>query len=253
MALLRTVLQGVELDYPADRDRAAAPRTLRRAVLLLTAVAVGLVVALGVVQHRRDAASDDLERSALQARVEAQTDRLAALQADVTAAQQRIAQTERRTLAQSVSGGVLADRAARLAAAAGLSPVAGPGVALVVDDAEPDPVSGRIPDGGRVLDQDLQLVTNALWEAGAEAIAINGHRLTATSAIRSAGDAILVHLRPLLPPYTVQAIGDPAHLQEGFEQSDGGAQLRSLGKEYGLRWHLDAAERLELPAGEQAP
>ena len=32
--------------------------------------------------------------------------------------------------------------------------------------------------GGVILDTDLQSLVNGLWEAGAEAIAINGHRLT---------------------------------------------------------------------------
>ena len=35
-------------------------------------------------------------------------------------------------------------------------------------------------------------LVNGLWQAGAEAISINGQRLTSTSAIRFAGQAILV-------------------------------------------------------------
>ena len=48
-----------------------------------------------------------------------------------------------------------------------------------------------------MLDRDLQVIVNGLWAAGAEAIAVNGQRLTACSAIRSAGEAILVDFRPL--------------------------------------------------------
>ena len=62
-------------------------------------------------------------------------------------------------------------------------------------------------DVSRVLDVDLQSVVNALWAAGAEAIAINGQRLTATSTIRAAGDAVLVDYRPVTSPYEVAAIG----------------------------------------------
>ena len=50
---------------------------------------------------------------------------------------------------------------------------------------------------------------NGLWSVGAEAIAVNGQRLTAQSAIRSAAGAILVNYRPLKPPYRVEAIGPP--------------------------------------------
>ena len=63
-----------------------------------------------------------------------------------------------------------------------------------------DPRDDRASDTGRVLDRDLQVMVNALWAAGAEAIAINGQRLTARSAIRYAGEAILLDFRPLVPP-----------------------------------------------------
>ncbi|CAM5647734.1 membrane protein [Streptomyces purpurascens] len=53
----------------------------------------------------------------------------------------------------------------------------------------------------------MQRVVNGLWESGAEAVSINGQRLTALSAMRAAGDAILVDNKPLVPPYTVLAVG----------------------------------------------
>ena len=68
--------------------------------------------------------------------------------------------------------------------------------------------SSGFSDTGRVRDRDMQRVVNGLWESGAEAISVNGQRLTALSAIRAAGDAILVDNKPLVPPYTVLAVGD---------------------------------------------
>lgn len=90
----------------------------------------------------------------------------------------------------------------------------GPGVKLVVDDAKDTEQGGGGPressgfsDTGRVRDRDMQRVVNGLWESGAEAVSINGQRLTSLSAIRAAGDAILVDNKPLVPPYTVLAVG----------------------------------------------
>ena len=57
---------------------------------------------------------------------------------------------------------------------------------------------------------------------------INGQRLTATSAIRFAGEAILVNYRPLVPPYAVTAIGDPASLPTRFAQGPGGTYVSTL-------------------------
>ena len=46
--------------------------------------------------------------------------------------------------------------------------------------------------------------------------------VTAVSAIRSAGEAILVDYRPLSPPYRISAIGDPDTLQTRFSDGPGG-------------------------------
>ena len=72
-------------------------------------------------------------------------------------------------------------------------------------------------------------MVNGLWAAGAEAVAVNGQRLTALSAIRSAGDAILVDYRPLTRPYVVVAIGDPRTLQSRFVAGAGRAGAAHAG------------------------
>ena len=92
-----------------------------------------------------------------------------------------------------------------------------------------------------MLDRDLQTVVNGLWAAGAEAVAVNGQRLTALSAIRSAGDAILVDYRPLTRPYVVTAIGDPATLQAAVRRGARRPALRTLQQTYGIRYVGPAA------------
>jgi uncharacterized protein YlxW (UPF0749 family) len=98
-----------------------------------------------------------------------------------------------------------------------------------------------------VLDRDLQTVVNGLWAAGAEAIAVNGQRLTARSAIRYAGQAILVDFRPLVPPYVVQAIGEAAGLQTRFAAGSAGAYLQALRDNYGVQAAIVPSANLELP------
>jgi uncharacterized protein YlxW (UPF0749 family) len=136
-------------------------------------------------------------------------------------------------------------------AATGLAPVTGDGAVVQLADAPGvvDPTTGKqvMPDNGLVLDVDLQEVVNGLWNAGAEAIAINGERLTATSTIRTAGEAILVDFRPVTGPYEISAIG-PADLREQFEKSSSAARMRGLASQYGLRFGIRDAEDLKLPA-----
>jgi uncharacterized protein YlxW (UPF0749 family) len=128
-------------------------------------------------------------------------------------------------------------------------------VKLVVNDAE-DVGGGDgqargtsgFSDTGRVRDRDMQRVVNGLWASGAEAIAINGQRLTALSAIRAAGDAILVDNKPLVPPYTVLAVGDGKRLSTRFQDSLDGLYLHALQENYGIRTAISVEDELRIPA-----
>lgn len=114
-------------------------------------------------------------------------------------------------------------------------------------DGGPRSTSG-FSDTGRVRDRDLQRVVNGLWESGAEAVSINGRRLTALSAIRAAGDAILVDNKPLVPPYTVLAVGDGEELGDRFQNSADGVYLHVLQESYGIRTALSVEDDVRLPA-----
>src|SRR5262249_21714500 len=144
----------------------------------------------------------------------------------------------------------------QVALLAGATAVTGPGIQVKVDDAKeassggggnPRTTSG-FSDTGRVRDRDMQRVVNGLWASGAQAISVNRQRLTALSAIRAAGDAILVDNRPLVPPYTISAIGNPQHLSTSFQDSADGQYLHVLHENYGIRVSISQEEKLSLPA-----
>ena len=98
-------------------------------------------------------------------------------------------------------------------------------------------------------DGDLQLVVNALWAAGAEAISINGQRLGPTTAIRFAGEAVLVDFRPVTNPYEISAIGDPDTLARQVpRQPRGESASPSVSKTFGLRFDFARKDELTLPA-----
>jgi uncharacterized protein YlxW (UPF0749 family) len=146
------------------------------------------------------------------------------------------------------SGRARAEALARLELVTGAVAVTGPGARVTVDDAPSGPGEGDDADLGRVQDRDLQLVVNGLWAAGAEAVAVNGYRITARSAIRSAGESILVDYRPVSPPYRVEAIGEEDRLAARFVDGPGGRALSTLGSTYGIRFTSESVARLTLPA-----
>ncbi len=257
-------MTGAALD-PAYAEAAARRATapgppvarglLRRgsAGLLLSLVAVGLVTGVAASQVRRDAASNAGVRAPLERDVRSQTRDTDALAQQAAALREELAALRLTALSRDSSGQRTAERLAALELVTGAVAVHGPGVLVRLDDAVEgslaDPASrgGQVGDG-RVYDRDLQDVVNALWLAGAEAMSVNGQRLTAGTAIRSAGEAILVDLRPLSPPYLVRAVGDPGTLEPRFADGPAARRLQTLTSLYGVRFSLERADDLTLPA-----
>jgi uncharacterized protein YlxW (UPF0749 family) len=142
-------------------------------------------------------------------------------------------------------------RLRNLEADTGVAKVRGDGVVVRLVDASPpvDPVTGKrsTTNPGRVLDRDLQDISNELWRLGAEAIAINGERLTATTTIRAAGDAILVDFRPVTAPYEVAAIG-PGGLRDAFDDSVTARRFRGYVDAYRMQFSVKQRAGMTLPA-----
>ena len=117
--------------------------------------------------------------------------------------------------------GALESQLGKLKLYAGLTPVAGPGVEVLLDNLPERVRPGSVPGFDNIRDDDLLKVINDLRGAGAEAIAINGQRILSTSEIRLAGNHINVNLTRLSPPYHVSAIGNAATLKSSMEIKGG--------------------------------
>ncbi|GAB4069624.1 DUF881 domain-containing protein [Angustibacter speluncae] len=256
MTLLKEVMERpLDPGYQAAADaRAGLPVVRRRRRVPLTvalSLVAGLVLVTGVVQLRAPGADDT--GAELREQVTARTDEVASREEAIVALTDEVAALRDARLAGADDD--LLEQVATLEAVTGARSVTGPGAVYTLDNSlqykNPPPGDTRPQqeiDLGRVYDVDLQQVTNGLWAAGAEAISVNGQRLTATSAIRGAGEAILVDLRPLAPPYEVQAIGDPARLQTAFATSAAGRYLSSLEQNHGIQVTVRGADELTLPA-----
>lgn len=229
------------------------PKTLRAKLGLAAGlVLAALVVTVGAAQARVAAPVVAKEREELIDRIDRETEAADELEDSVDQLRDDVSARQRAALRDS--GG--SDRAELVGILSGATEVTGPGVKLVVDDAkeatsggdgDPRETSG-FSDTGRVRDRDMQRVVNGLWASGAEAVSINGQRLTALSAIRAAGDAILVDNKPLVPPYTVLAVGDGKRLSTRFQDSADGLYLHALQENYGIRTAISVEDDLRLPA-----
>ncbi|HEY0118927.1 MAG TPA: DUF881 domain-containing protein [Cellulomonas sp.] len=213
-------------------------------VIVVVAAALGVGVAAAATALRQPTADDRQARQLLESQVRDHRDEVtqltaanAQLAAEVSALQQDALRAQDPALLATTR---------QWSVAAGTAPVTGPGLRVVLSDA-PGVVDDPENLDLRVQDVDLQVLVNGLWAAGAEAIAINGQRVAATTAIRSAGSAVLVDLVPLVGPYTVDAIGDAADLQTKLALSAAGQHVAMLHATYGIGLDITSQPKLQLP------
>lgn len=223
-------------------------------VLLAGVLLVGLLLSTAAAQARNRASTSASDRSALTSEIQQRTDANDRLERDLERERAAVATARRDALRLTTEGSALDAALTPLETATGAAPVVGPALVVHVADApsgdetgaDVDPRSGAATDG-RVTDRDLQTIVNEVWASGAEAVAVNGQRLTALSAIRSAGDAVLVDFRPLSPPYDVVGVGDAGQMRAAFAEGFGGSYLQAL-HDYGITYSLDTKPSVRIGA-----
>lgn len=265
MTLLTEMMQ-----RPLDPGYAAAAESRRKSglppatghrspLLVVMALLIGALLATSALSLRAPETSAIKVKAYLVSRIEAMRAHVDTQTRLITTVRSEIDTAQAAALSQQSQTRLAADLA-RLEIAAGTVPVTGPGLVLTLDDAaaqvdpkspNANPRTSTAIDQGKVQAIDLQIIVNGLWQAGAEAISVNGHRLTSRAAIRFAGAAILVDYRPLTRPYLITAIGGPGSLSTNFADTDGGSYLQSLRINYKIRGDITERSSVVIP-GEPA-
>ncbi|WP_122817488.1 DUF881 domain-containing protein [Nocardioides pantholopis] len=237
--------QSMDEDYLLAAERrvlaggpAQSRRPSRAGALVL--VLFGALVATAGVQTARNADVDDASRNTLVARIEDRRTELAARQERIAALQRETASLEESVLTTSGAQQRATSELRRLQSRTGFGAVAGPGIRVTADD----PKEGL----DRIYKEDLFLLVNGLWQAGAEAITLNGRRLTVQTSINNSGSQINVETDSVRAPYTLLAIGNPGRLQANFVETASFARFSGLRSQYGFRLSMEDEESLELPA-----
>jgi uncharacterized protein YlxW (UPF0749 family) len=225
----------------AGGDRGRSRRGLWGVVTGL--VLFGVLIGVAALSTKQDQPRLEAEREELIDQIQAREAKLDGLQDSIGLLREEITVLQENVADEVESSSALSRRLDSLSVAAGTVPVEGPGMSVTVDDA-PGAVGSS---GGVIRDQDLQSLVNGLWAAGAEAIALNGHRLTALTAIRFAGQAITVDFQSISPPYVVEAIGNPETLPAELAQTEGGQLWSSLALNFGIRYDYETEDSITLP------
>jgi uncharacterized protein YlxW (UPF0749 family) len=244
----------------AERAGEEPPEVVRRSrrrgrliVALVLAIA-GLLVAVTYDQAAAGEHGREQVRQALLGDIDDETATADDLTTQLNRLRRQVNSTRDDALKSTAVGQQALDRLAAAQQGAAAVAVRGPGLLVTMADAEPDadsdPVGGATePDPvSMVRDSDLQLVVNALWASGAEAISIDGQRLGPTSAIRFAGEAVLVDFNPVTNPYEIRVIGDPDTLSNTFIHDPRVTSLAGFYESYGMRFDFAKEKDLSLPA-----
>lgn len=137
----------------------------------------------------------------------------------------------------------------------GALPVKGQGITFTLADplSTKSETNGALPRENRssyirvVTDTDLQVILSLLWRSGAEAIAINGHRIGVGTSVRTAGQTILVGVDQVTSPYHVQAIGDKHELAAAVSEK-AQPSLYNAFSDAGIYPEVKQSSSLNLPA-----
>jgi uncharacterized protein YlxW (UPF0749 family) len=210
---------------------------------------VGLVLATAYQQSHRSAPARDLARHDLLSRI--RSIESAGQSMDNTA--KKLA-SEVAALRDSQLAGVGNPAQLRsLEIASGSMAVTGPGMVVqlsepVAQESQANGRPGSTPQNKVAVlhDRDIRRVVNELWRSGAEAISVNGLRLTATSAIRFAGESVLVDFQPINAPYSIEAVGDRDKLQVAFADSAAARQLKTKEAVDGISFRFSGKSDLKL-------
>jgi uncharacterized protein YlxW (UPF0749 family) len=214
------------------------PRQVAAAVMAV----FGVLVAIAAIQTSRNAPEANASMASLVEQAQERREGLADLQAELdklrtstNALRGDVAQAQADEQAQAA-------RITRLEARTGVGAVRGPGLRISVDDAPDGDVSQQ------VRDSDLATLVDGLWDAGAEAISVNGKRLTNLTAFDNVGPAIDIAGTPLVRPSTLLVIGNPDTLQADLLDTTMGQRWFTLVQSLGFDYAVKPADSLSLPA-----
>ena len=257
-ALLRESLDPAYADATARRLAAEASGVgtpVRPNGHWLAVVGVGLVAivaGLAIGQQRASAPDAAKARVTLIREINNRTDLVTFLTRAADTLRADTAARRDALFADTQAGMDLAGEIRTLDEVTGATVITGAGLVVKMSDA---PKGTRSADGstasggeGQILDRDIQDVVNALWASGARGIAINGIRLTAQTAIRTAGEAILVDTQPQSSPYVIQAVGAVENFQSAFPASAVAQRFDAWRQLYGLGFDIAHSKTVSLPA-----
>ena len=145
----------------------------------------------------------------------------------------RLDEIQANAASQSGTANQLKSEIDGLKSRAGLTPLTGDGVVVELDDTRTGVPTVKEPDKSVCHATDVIDIVNTAWRASAQAVAVNGERIVASSSAYCIGATVIVNGALKSPPFNIIAIGpqnelagafaDPAQLPDIKQRRDDGS------------------------------
>ncbi|MCO6659728.1 DUF881 domain-containing protein [Cutibacterium avidum] len=228
------------------RSDSRHPRLARFATVLVMVTAGFMMTTAAVNSRGHDLRPErDTDMATL---VRNQASHNAALQKEAASLRAQVDELSKADQTPGVTSSTVSSASA-LAPSVGLGAVSGKALRVTLDDA---PLSEN-PDGVDanmlvVHQQDIQMVVNTLWAGGAEAMTIQGQRVTSTTAVKCVGNTVVLHGVAYAPPYVIEAIGDRAAMEQALDTSEAVRIYKGYVSAYQLGWSVERVGTVTMPA-----
>lgn len=125
-------------------------------------------------------------------------------------------------------------------------PMAGPGLVVTLEESSAE---NKMEDGTSAVvhAEDLLKIVNELRAGGAEAVSLNGHRLTEVSEVVTAGQHIMVNGQAVTAPYKILAIGPANDMKTTLALRGGVTEYLQF---YGIEVKPKYEKHLEVPGAD---
>jgi uncharacterized protein YlxW (UPF0749 family) len=207
---------------------------MKRHVNLLPLVLVYFVLGLLIVMQLRStsrAASTPLSTSDQGRVLTTLLDSNVGLRNEIAELETQLARLNQANLEENSAA--LQAELSRLLVVTGNVEASGPGVTVDVS--------------GQINPLDMQDMINELRNAGVEAIALDGYRIVVRSVVAREGTDLSLDGNRLLPPYRLQAIGQPETIEKALLRRGGLVSLLEFAYP-GLKITVTKTDSLTLPA-----
>lgn len=204
-------------------------------------VSVGIVLAIfatlvtmAALQSAQERPGRVLERSTMITDIEDG-------RADLKRSEGRVDDLEQQISALGVEDSSGVEGIDQLLVVAADSAARGPGITVTLRDA-PKYRNKR----SKISSNDLRLLVNELWYAGAEAIAIDDQRLNSLSSIVDDRGAVRVNGKPIRAKTILSVIGQGDALRSRMDSGTAGRYLAERSKADGLRLSVESSPSIEI-------